>query len=96
MLYDEKNYIRLSAIVGLINFGEFTEGIDHLLESERILKDLVGKLIEEKDEEVLGNVVKLLKMLMQGEEGTPKALQTEIISRLINLVEHNSDNVLPI
>ena len=76
MLYDEKSYIRLSAIVGLTNFGEFTEGIDHLLESERILKDLVGKLIEEKDEEVLGNVVKLLKMLMQGEEGTPKALQT--------------------
>lgn len=32
----------------------------------------------------------LLKVLMQGEEGTPKALSTEIISRLMNLIGHKS------
>jgi hypothetical protein len=31
--------------------------------------------------------------MMQGEQGTPKALQTEIISRLINLIDHKFEKV---
>ena len=46
MIFDGKKEIRLAAVQGLINFAEFTEGIDHLLESSKILKDFVGKLIE--------------------------------------------------
>lgn len=45
MIFDGKDQIRLAAVQGLINFAEFSEGIDHLLESPKILKDLVGKLI---------------------------------------------------
>ena len=76
MIHDSEKLIRFSATKGLINFAEFTEGIDVLLESNKILKDLVDKLISEKNEEVLNNIVKLLKIIMQGEQGTPKALQT--------------------
>lgn len=76
MIHDSEKSIRFSATKGLINFAEFTEGIDVLLESNKILKDLVDKLISEKNEEVLNNIVKLLKIIMQGEQGTPKALQT--------------------
>ena len=75
MIHDSEKSIRFSATKGLINFAEFTEGIDVLLESNKILKDLVDKLISEKNEEVLNNIVKLLKIIMQGEQGTPKVLQ---------------------
>lgn len=66
MIHDSEKSIRFSATKGLINFAEFTEGIDVLLESNKILKDLVDKLISEKNEEVLNNIVKLLKIIMQG------------------------------
>lgn len=45
MIHDQEKTIRYSATVGLINFAEFTEGIDVLLESQIILKELVDKLI---------------------------------------------------
>lgn len=51
---------------------------------------LVDKLIEEKVPEILLKAIVLLKILMQGEEGTPKALKTEIISRLMNLISHKN------
>lgn len=41
----------------------------------------------------MASVVKLLKILMQGEQGTPNALKTEIISRLMNLIENPSEEV---
>ena len=33
MIFDGKSEIRLATVQGLINFAEFGEGIDHLLES---------------------------------------------------------------
>jgi hypothetical protein len=34
-----------------------------------------------------------MKMLMQGEEGTPKALKTDVISRLMSLIGHQNPSV---
>ena len=51
---------------GLIDFAEFTEGIDCILDKDKILIDLVDKLIEEKVPEILLKTIVLLKILMQG------------------------------
>jgi hypothetical protein len=65
-----------------------------VLEKNSILTDLVDKLIEEKTSNILLKAIIMLKILMQGEEGTPKALKTEIISRLMSLISHEDENVL--
>lgn len=49
MIHDPEKSIRFSATKGLICFAEFTEGIDVVLESNKILKDLVDKLLSEKN-----------------------------------------------
>jgi hypothetical protein len=49
MIHDPEKSIRFSATKGLICFTEFTEGIDVILESNKILKDLVDKLLSEKN-----------------------------------------------
>jgi hypothetical protein len=83
--------IKLEAYEGLIEFAEFIEGINCILEKPSILTHLVDKLLEEKTPEILLKTVILLKILMQGEEGTPKALKTEIISRLMTLIGHKNE-----
>jgi hypothetical protein len=49
--------------------------------------------LEEKTPEILLRTVELLRVLMQGEEGTPKALKTEAISRLMGLLPHSNQEV---
>jgi hypothetical protein len=66
------------------------------LEKGSILVQLVDKLVEEKTPEILLLAVELLKILMQGEEGTPRALKTEIISRLMALISHPNEQVTAI
>jgi hypothetical protein len=51
---------------GLIDFAEFTEGIECILNKDKILVDLVDKLIEEKVPEILLKAIILLKIIMQG------------------------------
>lgn len=63
------------------------------MEKNTILTDLVDKLIEEKSSNILLKAIILLKILMQGEEGTPKALKTEIISRLMGLIGNENESV---
>ena len=63
------------------------------MEKNGILTDLVDKLLEEKVNGILLKVVILLKILMQGEDGTPKALKTEIIGRLMALICHEHSSV---
>jgi hypothetical protein len=53
----------------------------------------VDKLLEEKTPEILLRTIILLKNLMQGEDGTPKALKTEIINRLMALIGHANPKV---
>ena len=54
---------------------------------------MVDKLIEEKVPEILLKAIVLLKTLMQGEQGTPKALSTEIIGRLMNLISYKNPSI---
>lgn len=63
------------------------------MEKNTILTDLVDKLIEEKSSNILLKAIILLKILMQGEEGTPKALKTEIISRLMGIIGNENESV---
>jgi len=86
LINDPLENIRADAYDGLLLFGEETDGTNCLLESHKILPHLVDKLIEEKAEKILNRTVQLLRLLMQRESGTPKALETEIISRLMNLI----------
>ena len=86
-------FIRGHTYDGLISFAEFTEGIEDILAKGSVLVELVDKLVSEKTPEVLVKTVELLKMLMQGEEGTPLALKTEIISRLMGLLPHPKHEV---
>ena len=54
---------------------------------------MVDKLIEEKDLAILQKVLVLTKNLLYGEQGTPQALKTAIISRLVPLLEGNIENI---
>jgi hypothetical protein len=66
MIHDDEKSIRYYSSQGLINFMEFREGIEFMLGHPNILTELVDKLISEKCEDVLNNIVKLLKIMMQG------------------------------
>lgn len=88
LIQDELPTIKSEVYDGLINFVEYTEGIEHVIDKNTILVDLVDKLIEEKVASILLKAVILLKILMEGEDGTPKALKTEIILRLMALIGH--------
>ena len=76
----------------MLNFTEFIDGIEHFLE-KTILFSLIDKLIEEKAEEILLKVLILIKVLLYGKLGTPKALTTQIISRLTSLLQHQNCRV---
>lgn len=93
LIHDPTSRIKAEAYDGLIEFAEFTEGINCILEKHHILNHLVDKLLEEKTPDILLRTVILLKILMQGEEGTPKALKTEIISRLMALIGHHNHEI---
>ena len=45
MIDNPEQTVRKAATEGLLNFAEFTEGIDTILEKEKILPHLVDKLI---------------------------------------------------
>ena len=51
---------------GLIDFSEYVEGIEHVLSKDKILVELVDKLIEEKVSTILLKTIILLKILRQG------------------------------
>ena len=93
LIHDELSTVKSEVYEGLIDFSEYTEGIEFVLSKESILNELVDKLIEEKVSTILLKAIILLKVLMQGEAGTPKALKTEIILRLMALIGHDNEKV---
>ena len=93
LIHDELPTVKSEVYEGLIDFSEYTEGIEFVLSKESILNELVDKLIEEKVSTILLKAIILLKVLMQGEAGTPKALKTEIILRLMALIGHDNEKV---
>lgn len=93
LIHDPLSIIKLEAYEALISLAEFTEGINCILDKPQILTQLVDKLLEEKTPEILLRTVGLLRVLMQGEEGTPKALKTEAVSRLMGLLPTSGQEV---
>lgn len=45
LIHDELPIVKSEVYDGLIDFAEYTEGIEHILEKNSILTDLVDKLI---------------------------------------------------
>jgi hypothetical protein len=65
----------------LINLAQFTFGIDAVIEFD-ILPILVDKLILEKEEEILVLILRLMKILAEGEKAPIILLNTPALARL--------------
>lgn len=73
--------IRHNAYTCLINLAQFTFGIQSIIETE-ILRQLVDKLIMEKEDIILVLILKLMNILLEGDMATPLILNTDVLSRL--------------
>jgi hypothetical protein len=73
--------IRNNAYSSLINLAEFTFGIQSIIDTD-ILRILVDKLVDEKEEEIMILIMKLLSMLLEGEMATDLVLSTPVLHRL--------------
>lgn len=81
-LFDDSEInIRNNAYTALINLAEFTFGVDAVIEFE-ILPVLVDKLILEKEEEILVLILRLMKILAEGERAPTILLGTPVLGRL--------------
>ena len=63
---DEEVEIRANAYKAIINLAEFTHGVDQVI-NFNIIPVLIDKLVEEKVELILILILKLLKILNEGE-----------------------------
>lgn len=73
--------IRHNAYECLINLGQFTYGVDSVIEFE-IVPVLVDKLILEKEQEILILILQLMKILAEGEKAPIILLSTPVLARL--------------
>lgn len=89
---DNVKAIRSNCYDTLTNISEFTDGVNKILETD-ILLLLVDKMIEEKENYILTKVLVVLINLLYGKSGSDKALDTPVISRLLNLLTHADQNV---
>jgi len=78
---DSEVQIRKNAYICLINLSEFTFGIDSVIDFD-ILPVLIDKLVMEKDEGILVLILRLLKILAEGEKAPIILLNTPSLSRL--------------
>jgi len=67
--------------VSLINLAEFRFGIDRVIDSG-IIPTLVDKLVLEKEEEILILILKLIKVLAEGDKAPTILLGTPVLARL--------------
>ena len=89
---DNVKAIRSNCYDTLTNISEFTDGVNKILETD-ILLLLVDKMIEEKENYILAKVLIVLINLLYGKSGSDKALDTPVISRLLNLLTHSDEKV---
>ena len=73
--------IRYNAYSCLINLAQFTFGIESIIDTE-ILRVLVDKLVDEKEDIILVLILRLMHMLLEGEMATALILNTDVLSRL--------------
>lgn len=81
MFEDKVVKIRHNAYSALINLAEFTFGIESIVYTD-ILRILVEKLVEEKEDDILCLIMQLLNILLEGEQATDLVLSTPVLSRL--------------
>jgi HEAT repeat protein len=75
--------IRSNAYTALINLAEFTFGIQSIIDTD-ILRILVDKLVDEKEETILVLILRLIHSLLEGEMATDLVLSTPVLVRLNN------------
>ncbi|EGR29633.1 rtdr1-prov protein, putative [Ichthyophthirius multifiliis] len=92
LIDDNVSQIRTNSYNAMLNLAEYRIGAEHILIAEK-LPLFVDKLIEEKEESILIQVLQLIKKLLEGEGGTDIILQTEAIQRLTNHLEHRNQKV---
>lgn len=81
-LFDDKvTQIRDNAYSCLINIAQFQFGITSIIDTD-ILRILVEKLVNEKEDRILILILRLLNMLLEGDMSTPLVLNTHVLSRL--------------
>jgi len=73
--------IRHNSYTCLINLSEFTFGVDNVITFD-IIPDLVDKLVLEKDEEILILILRLMRILSDGEAAPMILLNTPVLVRL--------------
>lgn len=65
----------------MINLAEFTFGIQSIIDTD-ILRILVDKLVEEKEDDILILIMRLINILLEGEMATDLILSTPVLVRL--------------
>jgi len=78
---DEEIQIRANSYLTMINIAEFTFGIDSII-NFNIMPILIDKLVQEKEESILILILKLLKILNEGELAPMVIQGSEALSRL--------------
>ena len=78
---DQEVEIRANAYLAMINVAEFTFGIDQII-SYDIIHVLIDKLVEEEDEDILILILKLLKLLCEGENAPTVVQNSDALERL--------------
>lgn len=92
-LFDDKIcQIRHNAYSCLINLAEFTFGIMSIIDTD-VLRILVEKLVQEKEEVILILILRLMNMLLEGEMATDLLLSTPVLSRLNGHLKARSWNI---
>lgn len=69
------------------NLAEFKDGAEHILIADK-LPSFVDKLIEEKVDSILLDILRLIKKILEGENATIAILNTQAITRLTTLLSH--------
>ena len=82
-LFDDKvTQIRDNAYTCLINIAQFTYGIQNVIEHPELLRNLVAKLVDEKEDSILILILRLLNILLEGDSATGLLMSTLILERL--------------
>lgn len=78
---DQVTQIRHNAYTCMINLSEFTYGIENAIESD-VLRILVDKLVDEKEDTIMILILKLMTILLEGALATSLILGTPVLIRL--------------
>lgn len=79
---DSVTQIRDNAYTCLINIAQFTYGIQNVIDHPDLLRTLVNKLEDEKEDSIMILILRLINILLEGEMATSLLLSTSVLGRL--------------